>query len=236
MEYSPRDKREVSAALRTVLARYRHDGPGPDGAYMQDVISDLEEILLDIESNSTPSTTAPTARSVKKHSSGKPQLIGMSGFARSGKDTASEYLKDIHGYDMRAIATPLKNILPKVDEYVAHMVDDYGWEKAKERMKVREGLQRLGATLREEFGQDFLPLMAMGKITKDTLLVVSDIRTHREVEIIREHGGLVVRVERPGVGPANADVTEAVVDYDYLVENNGTLEELYFEIEKIIYS
>jgi uncharacterized Fe-S cluster-containing radical SAM superfamily protein len=71
-----------------------------------------------------------------------------------------------------------------------------------------------------------------GRKHKDTPIVVlvPDVRFPNETEYIRQAGGLLFRVERPIPIPANEHVGEKMLDtwtdWDAVIENNGTLEDL----------
>ena len=59
------------------------------------------------------------------------------------------------------------------------------------------------------------------------LHVVPDVRFANEAEAIRELGGVIVRVERPGVGPLSAHVSEVPpAEPDFIIRNNGTIRDL----------
>ncbi len=70
-------------------------------------------------------------------------------------------------------------------------------------------------------------------------LAISDVRFPNEADAIRAFGGLVVRVERPGVGPINGHESEIALDgydFDLVVVNDGTLDELTDEMEAVLAS
>jgi hypothetical protein len=75
--------------------------------------------------------------------------------------------------------------------------------------------------------QDFDP--------ENEALVVTDVRFPNEADAIRQAGGVVVRIERPGVGPHTdpggwvheSDVALDHYDFDVTVKNDGTIEELH---------
>jgi hypothetical protein len=165
-----------------------------------------------------------------------PKLIGLTGFARSGKSTVAELLSDHYGYSQTAIAAPLKKILYEWDDEVAFLVDEVGWEKAKEQMFVRERLQRLGQIMREAFDDRFLIRKAVSAVSKSSMtrIVVSDVRTEAEANAIWMANGYVVRVTKQGVGPANDDITEQPLDADYVIVNDGTVDDLLWSIDELI--
>lgn len=67
-------------------------------------------------------------------------IIGLSGYARSGKDTVASFLVSEYAFERISFADPIRDILyalnPSVDgESLISMVDNYGWEIAKSKKK-----------------------------------------------------------------------------------------------------
>lgn len=171
-------------------------------------------------------------------------LIGLSGYARSGKDTAAAALIEA-GWERRAFADTLREFLYAVNPVIpikgkpyrlARLVDAYGWEAVKvAHDEVRELLQRLGTDAgRKILGENVWVTATLAGITQPT--VVTDVRFPNEADAVRARGGLVVRVLREGTGPVNGHVSEtALDDYDfdtYLV-NVATVRDLQQSIVKI---
>jgi hypothetical protein len=76
-------------------------------------------------------------------------------------------------------------------------------------------------------------------------VVISDARYINELEKIRSNGGLLIRVSRSLGGltgeasqhPSEIEMDELQDDYfDFVINNNGSLDELYSNIEKIFYT
>lgn len=61
-----------------------------------------------------------------------------------------------------------------------------------------------------------------------THILIDDVRFMNELEVIRAHGGLIVKIERPGFAGANNHSSETSLDgysdWDAVVVNDGTLE------------
>jgi len=68
-------------------------------------------------------------------------------------------------------------------------------------------------------------------------VLVDDVRFMNELLVIREHGGLIVKIERPGFDGANNHSSEtsldAYQDWDQVIVNNGTLEAFKVQIEQL---
>jgi hypothetical protein len=68
-------------------------------------------------------------------------------------------------------------------------------------------------------------------------VVFSDVRYPNEANAVRDFGGKIYRIDRAGVGPANEHASEtALNDYDFddRIDNSGTVEELYAQIDRVI--
>jgi hypothetical protein len=59
--------------------------------------------------------------------------------------------------------------------------------------------------------------------------IITDTRFPNEAQAIKDKGGMVIKVERPGVGPVNRHPSEdALKDYnfDYVIHNDGSINDL----------
>lgn len=166
-------------------------------------------------------------------------IIGLSGYARSGKDTVAEQLVLKHGFKQYSFAEPMKkamyilNPIVKVDEVgmftYQGAVDAYGIDEAKVKFpEIRRLLQVFGTEVgREMFGNNFWVDLCLNNVESD-LIVVSDVRFVNEAEAIRSRGGQVWRIDRPGIGPVTGHASETALDgykFDQILKNSGTLEE-----------
>lgn len=180
-------------------------------------------------------------------------LIGLSGYARSGKDAAATFLV-ARGFKRIALADTLRDILYTTDPFVpshdirnihtpvyvtrlSALVDEVGWDKAKSNPEVRRLLQVLGTEAgRNILGEDVWVNHALGSYDNSDV-VVTDVRFRNEAEFIRSKGGLVVRIERPGVGPVNDHSSDNGLlgyHFDTTIVNDGRLNDLRESILKVI--
>lgn len=180
----------------------------------------------------------------KRPATGDVRLIGLCGYARSGKDSVAEILSADYGFTRVAFADALKDVAYLADpHFLRPLVDAYGWDAAKKEPKVREFLQDLGVAVRLILGPDTWIDAALPDTKPpfgspvQPLTVVSDVRFPNEAAAIRERGGVVWQVVRPGVGPVNAHESESALftsDFtpDRIIRNSGTLEDLRREVLK----
>jgi hypothetical protein len=167
-------------------------------------------------------------------------IIGLSGYARSGKDAVADVLVREYGFERVAFADPIRNILyalnPTVDgEGLSSIVDNYGWDIAKSKEEVRVFLQALGYAARVHIYKDIWIMAAFSKMVEDKNYVITDVRFQNEAEVIQNHKGHIWRVQRPGVEPVNTHVSEWEMDnynFDNILVNDGNLEQLEFLVKK----
>lgn len=177
------------------------------------------------------------------------ECIGLSGWARAGKDTAADYLVEKHGYTKMSFASPMKEALYRlnpritVDNVVNTAlrvgVDAYGWDDLKEHgPEVRGLLQRFGTEVgRNMFGEDFWVDASLRSIPDGSKVVFADVRFPNEADTIRELGGKVWRINRIGFNAANDHISEHALDeykFDLVVDNNSSIEYLYNKVETLL--
>jgi|688.fasta_scaffold31150_11 hypothetical protein len=168
-------------------------------------------------------------------------IIGVAGWARSGKDTVADHLVSSHGYTKFSFATPMREALyrlnPKITVNEVQStpirigVDVYDWEGLKERSPdVRVLLQRFGTEVgREMFGEDFWVNYALDSIPDGTKAVIADVRYPNEADAIKKLGGKVFRVRRNGVVAANEHASESALndyEFDSIIDNNADIHSL----------
>lgn len=162
------------------------------------------------------------------------KLIGISGYARSGKDTAAKALTDI-GWTRKAFADALKrdaglalrnsllagNFNPPQEE-VAPWFTDPALKETYRPFLVEYG--RAMRALRPEY---WIARLAL-EIKPDSCYVITDVRYADEAAWVRRHGGTVVEIVRPGVFPANKEEKNSMAAFepDAHIHNNGTIENL----------
>lgn len=177
-------------------------------------------------------------------------IIGLSGYAQSGKDTIAMHLVQNHGFERIAFADPLREALfalnpvitdlPEVfSTSLAHAVEHLGWETVKQNsQQVRELLQRMGTEVgRNLFGQNFWVERAMLKVEPDKNYVFTDVRFPNEYDAIKAIGGKMWRVFKSGVQSANNHISELALDwheFDEKINNNSTIEELNKAIDILL--
>lgn len=184
-------------------------------------------------------------------------LIAISGYARAGKDTVADRLCDVHGWERLAFADLLRECAKALNPIVGQVLvelpmlgtdkveyletdglvtyqeslERYGYDKSKELYPEFRGiLQRLGTDVGRRLLDDNIWVDAtLAKCEEGKNYVFTDARFPNEATAISGRGGRVVRVERPGVGPANDHPSETSLDdwpFDAVYQNDGTIDDL----------
>lgn len=172
-------------------------------------------------------------------------IIGLSGYARSGKDESANALTSALHFNRVAFADKLRDFLYKLNPNVQsdngigsvrlqYVINRYGWGAYKETpwgAEIRELLQRLGTECgRGLIHENVWVEAALHGLDPDRNYVVTDVRFPNEAEAIVTEGGYLVRIVRPGIGPANAHASETALDdwrFDLVIHNDGGVVDLH---------
>jgi len=179
-------------------------------------------------------------------------LIGINGFKGAGKDTVAGHLARMYGFTHYAFADKLKQAVAnlfgitvdQVNEFKEIMKDDL--PKGEVHLQImnettwafdwREFLQRFGTEMgRNTFGSEFWVNLLMSKPFYGPV-VISDARFQNEMIAIKNQGGKIVRIERPGC-EAEEHVSEREPDFklvDYTIKNDLDKIHLFLEVEKML--
>lgn len=163
-------------------------------------------------------------------------IIGLGHAARVGKDTCAEILVERHGYTRVAFADALKDFVYAIDEDVRLAVNLFGWEGAKANPVNRKKLVDVGNHARTIIGADVWIRAAMRRVTSGRT-VITDMRYPNEVEAIRQVGGIIVKVERPGVDPLPNVADQALANFDgwdAVIVNDGSVDDLRGQLDHLL--
>jgi hypothetical protein len=202
-------------------------------------------------------------------------IIGFTGVAQSGKDTAAARLIQTRGYKRIAFADKMRSALYGTNPLVFIPLDLFyqwvseiatasrplmegviettfngkflrlqtvvaavGWDEAKRAPEVRGLLQRHGTDGgREVYGELHWIEHGFNAITPgDTRIAFTDVRFNNEASSIREAGGYIVEIERPGFGPVNSHVSDQGIDRGLIfikLTNRTTTADLHIMVDAL---
>lgn len=171
--------------------------------------------------------------------SGTSFLIGLTGYAGTGKDTVRAILEQ-GGFVGLAFAEPIRAML--LELLTSNGIDgNYINDRALKETIIPElgvSYRHMAQTLGTEWGRNlrrdfWLRLagayMADMEDAGETHFVISDVRFSDEAAWLRQKGGVIWRVERKSVLPVRLHASEAgahLIKADYIIANHGTPEQL----------
>lgn len=171
-------------------------------------------------------------------------IIGLSGYASSGKDEVAKILVEEYGFIRVAFADKIRELLYEMNppipvgygleahvEFLQDYVNLYGWDKGKQNPIIRKMLQNLGVGGRTVFGANHWIVEAVKPLSPaSNNYVITDVRFKNEATWIQDlYSAQIWRVERPGVEAVNDHVSEHELDnykFDNVLKNEGTLDDL----------
>jgi hypothetical protein len=173
-------------------------------------------------------------------------VIGLSGYAQSGKDTVAQILVDNYGYKRVAFADAIRDaiytlnpIMTGANIRVADYVDELGWDTAKKHPEIRRLLQVMGTEVgRQLFDESVWIEKALGNVEPGDKIVVTDVRFPNEAKEIKWQFGEVWRINRLAVVSVNEHISETALDdwqFDRVIYNDGNLAHLKHLVEGIMH-
>jgi hypothetical protein len=165
------------------------------------------------------------------------KIVGLTGAAGSGKDTAALALISRRQFMRVAFADPIRCILLALNPiiapgpfFLARAVRELGWDKAKRQYsEIRRYMQALGEAGRETLGEDVwirraAQTVAVARQHGTARIVITDVRYENEAEWIESIGGYVLRIEWPDSphklkGRAKRHKSESRLKTQYKVKN-----------------
>lgn len=185
-------------------------------------------------------------------------IIGFLGEKRSGKDTCGNYIIENYGFERYAFADPIK----KACQHLFGFTDEQCWGELKDVIDMewditpREAFQILGTEIFQYDMAKYLPALAkvgrgwwskrfkMWYQDKEVLdqeelkVILTDVRFQHEVDPIHKLGGFVFKVVRPDQQSNDGHASEAemaeINNFDAVIYNDGTLEDLYEKLDVIM--
>jgi len=192
-------------------------------------------------------------------------IIGINGYAGSGKDTVGEIIRmqqRKENWEIKKFAGKLKEVasiilgIPKTmfeDQEFKKKTLPQMWSDHGLPMTIRDFLQRLGTdALRQGLHPntwvnalmiEYKQLHFAGKDSEGADLfsypnwIITDCRFPNEATAIKNAGGVIIRVNRPGINAVNTHPSEVALDhwhFDYIIENDESIAELKHQVRDVL--
>jgi len=170
-------------------------------------------------------------------------VIGLSGPRRSGKDTIRRFIIAAQGGYGYSFADPLRAMLWA--GFGIDMNDPY-WEANKEvpipalGVSPRDMMRTLGTEWgRQMVNEDVWLILAKDKLlSQGSGMVIADVRFENEAAWVRDIGGRIIHVSRPGAPTDVAHASDTPIKQepgDGHIVNMGTLEELQSSVGQLLH-
>jgi len=199
---------------------------------------------------------------------GKSNLIGISGKIGSGKDTLGIVIKNCadSGYEIKKFADKLKDIACLLIGCTRRQLENREFKETPlgeewDNLTPRKLLQLLGTECGREIihpniwvnalfadyvcdncGQQECPTDEedTGQMIDSSFpnWIITDVRFPNEAQAIKDRGGIMIRIERPGVeshcgGQHPSETALDNYNFDYVIENEGSIDELIQKIKQL---
>ena len=173
-----------------------------------------------------------------------PRIYLISGKARNGKDTIAGIMKNYYEKNDKKV------IILQYSSYIKEYAKKISNWDGSEETKPRELLQQLGTNI---IRKKIDSLFFVDALIKDIkvysfffdVIIVSDVRTPEEIDMPRDafNNTLSIHVKRSNFEDGLTEeqrhhYTEIALDnynkFDYIVENDGTIEDLRVKVENVL--
>ena len=176
-------------------------------------------------------------------------IIGMAGPARSGKDTAAEILVSKFNFGAIGFADPIKRMIATMLGETTEWIENPAIKDTvlpNIRFSPRFLMQTIGTEWgRETLDKDVWVRVAMRSMDKILNLyhrkgvVFTDVRFENEATQIRNIGGVICHITRPGQDYVHAHASEIGIKFqpsDFKLNNSRTIDYLHGQVEAVIES
>ncbi len=193
-------------------------------------------------------------------------IIGISGYSGSGKDLVGTIIQEIslNKWHIKKWAGKLKTIASILTGIPVENFEDQEFKKTllgpewgtvkdiplngvpvfadiqfNSLMTVRDFLQKLGTdAIRDSLHENTWVNATMVDYTAESNWIITDTRFPNEAEAIKKAGGIVVRINRPGVQPINPHPSETSLDdwnFDAVINNDGDVSDIVHKVGLLLY-
>ena len=193
-------------------------------------------------------------------------IIGISGYSGSGKDLVGTIIQEIslNKWNIKKWAGKLKTIASILTGIPVENFEDQEFKKTllgpewgtvkdiplngvpvfadiqfNSLITVRDFLQKLGTdAIRDNLHENTWVNATLADYTTESNWIITDTRFPNEAEAIKKAGGIVIRINRPGVQPINPHPSETSLDdweFDAVINNDGDVSDIVHKVGLLLY-
>jgi hypothetical protein len=172
-----------------------------------------------------------------------PNIIGLLGRSRVGKDTVASSISTMHPeFNIVRLSMPLKKAACELYGYTMEQIESHEKETTDSRWNKtpRESIQSLTDYMMSYMGPDFFTKKLYYDFDNQKYgshIIIPDIRYEHDILEIIKRNGIIIKIERPN-NPYHHNF-ENHIDFlkgTYRVVNDGTLEQLEEKVNQILKS
>lgn len=174
-----------------------------------------------------------------------PQIIGILGKKRSGKDTIADYLVARYNFTKLKFADPLKDVCKILFGFTDEQLNGDLKEEIDKFWKIspRYAMQYLGTDLFRNQITPLLPnisndfwikIMELKLLNTTGPIVIADIRFQNEIDLIHKHKGIIIKINSINTDDTDQHESEININNllgDFTVYNDIILVNLYKQID-----
>lgn len=166
------------------------------------------------------------------------RVIGLTGLAGSGKSTVADHLIRAHGARREKFAGPLKDMMRALGLTEAEI--EGGRKELPSDILCgatpRWAMQSIGTEWGRKMIHPDLWVSAWKRRASSGLVVADDCRFANEFSAVRELGGAVIRIDRPGLsaGEHASEQEMGGLEPDAVIVNGGSVDDLVEEVDRIV--
>lgn len=184
-------------------------------------------------------------------------IVSLSGPRGSGKSTVATYLVEKYGFIEETFAKPLKDFLNSLFVWNREMLEGKSEEMRQKReeedkwwseklnipgFSPRKAMMTIGTeVMRNHFCENIWILSLERRLLsygKNKNIVITDCRFKNEFNFLKSIGAHMIFIEREKTtGEIISHISERDligVEFDFKIENNGTLENLFLQVDGIL--
>ena len=182
-----------------------------------------------------------------------PKIIGLVARSRSGKDTVADHIitmcndsdhsrhsRHSHPVVKRRLAGPIKDALKILYGFDTHHLEtDLKDIKIEEfNCSPRNAMVQLTKTIMDLSGDDFFTKRLYNSRGPSEITIIPDIRYTHDIDHVYKNDGITIKIVRYTKEMIHYNNENNIdnISTDYTIVNNGTLEELYEQVDTILVS